>query len=103
MLRRIIKFSVYSAFVYGIYYAFTLYILYTIAQTATTECNFNNAEVDELKLKKASNLEIEMFMHKRFSCLKEKQSPIQTFFFPVPENWINPPPGSITYEDIPGS
>jgi hypothetical protein len=103
MLRKIIKLTVYSALAYGIYYVFTLYIFYTIAQTATSECNFNSDEVQELKTKKASNLEIEMFMHKRFSCLKEKQNPIQTFFFPVPEKWINPPPGSITYEDIPNS
>lgn len=103
MLKKIIKFSVYSALAYGIYYAFTLYILYTIAQTGTNECNFNHAEIDDLKSKKASSLEIEMFMHKKFSCLKEKQSPIQTFFFPVPENWINPPPGSITYDETPDS
>ena len=101
MLRKIIKLSVYGALAYGVYYVFTLYILYTIALTATSECNFNHAEVQELKTKKASSLEIEMFMHKKFSCLKEKQSPLQTFFFPVPENWINQPPGSVTYEKIP--
>jgi len=103
MLSRIIKFGVYCALAYGIYYVFTLYVVYTIAQTAKSECNFNRDEIQELKSKKASNLEIEMFMHKKFSCLKEKQTPIQAFFFPVPENWINPPPGSVTYDDIPDS
>lgn len=101
MLRNIIKFSIYGALAYGAYYVFTLYILYTIALTATSECNFNHSEVDDLKTRKASSIEIEMFMHKKFSCLKEKQSPLQTFFFPVPENWINPPPGSVTYDKIP--
>lgn len=103
MLRKIIKLLIYSMLACGGYYAFSLYILYTIAQTATNECNFNNADVQVLKARKASNLEIEMFMHKRFSCLKEKQNPVQTFFFPVPENWINPPPGSVTYENLPSS
>ena len=104
MLRKIIKLCVYSALAYGIYYVFTLYILYTIAQTATIECDFkdfSDAGIQKLKARKASSLELEMLMHKSFSCLKEKQNPVQTFFFPVPENWINPPPGSITYDKLP--
>jgi hypothetical protein len=98
MLKKTIKILVYLLISYGIYYAIKLYIVYTIALTGANECNFG--EIEELKSRKPSNLEVEQFMHKKFSCLKEKQNPIQTFFYPVPENWINPPPNSVTYHDL---
>lgn len=104
MLRIIVKIGVFSILAYGIYRAFTLYVLYTISQTALMECgfeDFSEAGIQELKARKASSLELEMIMRKNFSCLKEKQNGVQNFFFPVPENWINPPPGSITYDKLP--
>jgi len=83
MLRKIIKLFIYCMVAYVIYYAFNFYILYTIAQTAMSECDFkdfNEVEIQKLKERKASNFELEMLMHKKFSCLKEKQNPVQTFF-----------------------
>jgi hypothetical protein len=98
-----LKLVIYSTLIYGIYYAFTLYVLYTIGQKLTIECNFNLDEIKELKIRKASSSEIEMYVHKKYTCLKEKQNSIENFFFPVPENWINPPLGSLTYDKLPNS
>ena len=80
------------------YKAIGLYVYYTIAETMA-QCT-SMEEIASLKSRKAPGVEVEKFMHTTYSCVKEKENSIQAHYFQVPDNWLNPPPGSVTYESI---
>jgi hypothetical protein len=82
------------------YKAIGFYVFYTFANSVVAQCTSLD-EIASLKIRKASGTEVERFMHTTFSCVKEKQNLIQAHYFPVPDKWLNPPPGSVTYKDIP--
>jgi hypothetical protein len=81
-------------------YKGTAIYVYNTMGSAFLQCSSLD-EWTALKKRRASNQEVAAAQHKAWSCVKEKQGAIQAFFYPVPEMWLNPPPDSVTYRNIP--
>ncbi|MDO6388465.1 hypothetical protein [Uliginosibacterium sp. 31-12] len=103
MLKKIIKYAVVAILAFATYKALGLYLLYTNSKKMVFECGATREAMNDLKKRKAPNWEVERFMHEKFSCLTQKQNFLEKLVFPVPDNWINPPPGSVSYDKIPGN
>ncbi len=99
-MKTILKYCFYCFLAFISYKGLNYYALFSSAKKMTSVCGLTREAMDDLKKRRAPNWEVEKFMHDKYSCLKENQNFIENFYFPVPDNWINPPPGSVTYEDI---
>lgn len=82
------------------YHAAKFYAWHTLSTEVIIAC-VDPDEMPRMKARKAPPEEIEAFMRSAFGCVVSKQNPLQAFFFKIPETWLNPPPGSVTYEDLP--
>ena len=80
------------------YKATMLYSGYGFA-THLSECT-SLESFCELAKRKASNREVTSAMGEAFSCAKNKQSTIEAFFIPIPQQWSSPPPESLSYRDV---
>ena len=98
-MKQIFKYGFYCLVIFIAYKALSYYSFYSFA-IHSGECGVSKMAMEDLKKRQAPSWEVEKFLHDKYSCVKEKQTPIDKFFHPIPENWINPPPGSVTYEDI---
>lgn len=100
MFSYVKKIALFTLVAFGAYKAVGFYVFYSFAKNVAGQCT-SLEEMAALKQRKASGPEVERFMHTTFSCVKGKQNFIQAHYFPVPDTWITPPPGSVTYKDIP--
>lgn len=78
-------------------------IYYAVISTAykgSSVCGITREGIVDLKMRKAPGWELERFMHDKFSCLKKSQNFIENYYYPIPDKWINPPPGSVSYKDL---
>jgi hypothetical protein len=86
--------------------AFLLFVAYKVATyysgyrlvTYLSECTSLDSFC-ELAKRKASNREVTSAMAEAYSCAKKKQSSFEAFFVPVPKNFSNPAPESVSYRD----
>lgn len=99
MISTIKKIFLISVFGFVAYKALNYYVLYAYAMTMNECTDFEEAA--SLKRQKASGFEVEQYLHKTYSCIKQRQGFLQSIFYPVPDKWLNPPSGSVSYMDIP--
>jgi len=105
MIKLGLKYSalailVLTAVAFHLFVAYKAAIFYSGYKAATyaRECT-SLAQICELAEQKASNGEITAAMARAFSCMKNKQSFIEAYLLPIPEEWSNPPPESVSYRD----
>jgi hypothetical protein len=96
-LKHVLKFAAMVILLFVAYMAAIFYSTYRVA-TYLSECT-SLESFCELAKKKASNQEVTSAMAKAFSCAKNRQSPVEEFFVPIPKNFSNPPPESVSYRD----
>lgn len=53
-------------------------------------------DINELKKRNPSDEDLRQFMHDTYSCVRDHQNLFDKYFFKIPENWVNPQPGSVT-------
>lgn len=97
MLKKLIILGIFGVVGYQV---LKFYALHTLDTEVLVSC-VGPHEMSELKARKAPPADIEEFMRVKFGCIASKQNALQAFFFKIPETWLNPPPGSVTYEDLP--
>lgn len=84
----------------AVYHALKFYAWHTLSTEVVLAC-VGVDEMPKMKARRAPPREVEDFMRRAFGCIESKQSALQAFFFPIPDAWRNPPPGSVTYESLP--
>lgn len=100
MFKTILKYVFCGILVFVSYMALQIYAMFSVSKKLVVECGMSKEAMDDLVRRKAPGWEVEKFTHEKYSCLNNKQNIVENFFFPVPENWINPVPGSLTYKDV---
>ncbi len=98
MLKTIIKTTICLALGFVAYKSAQYYAMYKVA-VYSSECT-SVKKACELVKREASGAEVENYMHNTFSCIQQKQTYFESLFLPIPAEWINPPPGSVTYKSL---
>lgn len=98
MIKTILKVALGALVLFLIYKAAVFYSVYKMGVYAS-ECT-SMAKVCELAERRASNEKVAAAMATAYACIQEKQSFAESWIFPISENFLNPPPDSVTYRDV---
>ncbi len=98
MFKAIIKTTICLMLGFVAYKSAQYYATYKVV-VYSSECS-SLKKACELVKREASGEEVENYMHNTFSCIKQKQTYFESLFLPIPEKWINPPAGSVTYKSL---
>lgn len=98
MVKTIIKITLGALLFFLLYKAAVVYSVYKAGKYAS-ECT-SMAKLCALAERRASNEEVAAAMATAYACIQEKQSFAESWIFPISENFLNPPPDSVTYRDV---
>ena len=98
MIKTILKVVLSVLVLFLLYKAALFYSVYKMGVYAS-ECT-SMAKVCELAERRASNEEVAAAMAATYACIQEKRSFVESWIFPITENFLNPPPDSVTYRDV---